>query len=333
VEMLQALDDASVGLGGNVNALIVYFRSFADSAGKSCVESTPVAEPMSPHETTEIAHDDILCKVQATPSRRPRPRRRPRRSPERDPEILPPVESPVPSDSPVKESPLESRVESLSKDSLVDSLAVDPEIPQPVSPAASDSPIEESFVELSDPVKSAVETLVVRPPAASEEAPVEPLPCSPVESPIETLAAQSPVESQMDSCALDPVSDPRPPVPPDPVDLRSPASILDPALDPRPAPSHAPPRAPTQTDVDLVDPSFDLDLRDPDLEPRWLWSRSRSPTLSPVGSGPVPEPRCSLFLAPPPTFGSLPPSINLRMRYLSVQPSIQLPIRPPQARL
>jgi hypothetical protein len=66
-------------------------------------------------------------------------------------------------------------------------------------------------------------------------------------------------------------------------------------LDPHPALSRAPPCAP-RTDVDLVDLSFDLDLRDPDPEPHWLRSRSRSPTLSPVGSGPVPEPRCSPVL-------------------------------------
>jgi hypothetical protein len=94
---------------------------------------------VSPHETTEIAHDDIVCKVQATPVPRRRSRRRHRQP------SSPAVESPVetfvvhppaceepPAESPVETPAVASLAASPPLDLVLDPVALDP-VSDPVS--------------------------------------------------------------------------------------------------------------------------------------------------------------------------------------------------------
>jgi hypothetical protein len=79
------------------------------------------------------------------------------------------------------------------------------------------------------------------------------------------------------------VLDPCPPVPPDPVDLGSPASVLDPILDPFSLDSvlNSVPLDP------ILDPIMDPVALDPDLGPVVVDSAALDPDLDPVPPDPV----------------------------------------------
>jgi hypothetical protein len=121
-------------------------------------------------------------------------------------------------ESPIEESPLQFRVESC-KDSPVDSPAVDPEILQPAS-AASDSPVE-SHVETPAAATSAPSELFPQGKNSPSTIPVPAPGLDPVLGPVSMAPVLDPVASDpvLDPVALDPVLGPRPPDPPDLVDL------------------------------------------------------------------------------------------------------------------
>jgi hypothetical protein len=145
--------------------------------------------------------------------------------------------------------------------------------------------------------KSPVETPAV---ASSTSPPLDPV-LDPV--PLDLVLGPVPLDPALDP-ALDPVLDPHPPVPPDPVDLRSPASVLDPDLDPvaldpdldpavpGPVLDPSPPVPPDPIDLRSPAPALDPDL-DPVVLNPVLDSPALDPTLDPCPA-PSRAPPCAL---------------------------------------